>query len=84
MLKNQLSKQKEKNENVKNARDPKTQRLRFVLLHVLLFLACVIVSVGIWLTVHYLEYLNGETPETREHESVCFSVLDGSAHDRNA
>ena len=37
--------------------DPKQQRLNFILLRVLLFLACIAVSVGIWLTVHYVEYL---------------------------
>lgn len=39
---------------------PRNQRLRFIFLRVLLFLACVAVSVGIWLTVHYAEHLRSE------------------------
>ncbi len=52
---------------------PKKQRLHFVLLRILLFLACVAVSIGIWLTVHYAEYLKSEGDGTVPSASFVMS-----------
>lgn len=64
-------------ENVETQKGtPKSKRLRFVLLRVLLFLACVAVSVGIWLTVHYAEHLS----EKDDGQSMFFaSVTEGTS-----
>jgi flagellar basal body-associated protein FliL len=60
----------------KQEKNPREQRLHFILLRVLLFLACIAVSVGIWLAVHYVEHLKSEEPEAQS--SISY-FLDGNS-----
>ena len=55
---------------------PQKQRLHFILLRVFLLIACIAVSVGIWLAVHYVEHL-----KTQEQENTLFAYV---LTDRNA
>ena len=64
-------------EREKHEKNPRDQRLHFILLRVLLFLACIAVSVGIWLAVHYAEHLEGQEPEVTQ--SISNLIDENSA-----
>ena len=61
----------------KQEKNPREQRLHFILIRVLLFLACIAVSVGIWLTVHYVEHLKNE--EAGENAPIAYAVTQSSS-----
>ena len=71
-MNNRLHNTKIRNSAEKQEIDPKKQRLHFILLRILLFVVCIVVSVGIWLAVHYVEYLRAS--ETETSPSASFQV----------
>ena len=66
----------QKGKNEKQEKNPREQRLHFILLRVLLFLACVAVSVGIWLAVHYVEHLEEGEHEQNGAPSASYTIDD--------
>ena len=75
-----MNKQSRDNKKIANGEkkeiSTQKQRLHFILLRVLLFVACVAVSVALWLTVQYAEYLHEQGSELPADASAFYDATE--------